>query len=297
VVGLVFGQDAARGRIDEQIQGLVGQDAEKAIEEMIAGSQNQSSGILAGILGITALLFGATGVFSELHDALNTIWEVEPKPQSTVMAFIKSRFLSFTLVLGIGFLLLVSLVISAGLSAVGAFFASALPGAELLWQLVHLIISLATFSTLFAMMFKVLPDAEIAWRDVWIGAVATAVLFTIGKFLIGFYLGAGALSSTYGAAGALVIILVWVYYSAQILFLGAEFTQVYARRFGSRIVPSENAIPLTEERRAEQGMPHKAPAQESASARTSEYRPVSSIASILAGVLIGLTVRVLRNSR
>jgi len=197
--------------------------------------------------------------------------------------------------------LLVSLVVSTALAAVTSLFSSLLPEMEFLAHALDLIVTLGIVAALFAMMFKVLPDVEIAWRDVWIGAIGTAALFGVGKYLIGLYLGASSVSSSYGAAGALVIVLVWVYYSAQILFFGAEFTQVYARHYGSRIVPDEDAVPLTEERRAQQGAPRKEPrpapprpAPEPARAAT---MPASSTASVIAGVLIGLTIRILRASR
>jgi membrane protein len=170
---------------------------------------------------------------------------------------IKKRFFPFTMVLGIAFLMLVSLVVSAALSALGTYLTGLAPGISFLMQIVNLVVSFVVITLLFALMFKILPDAEIAWRDVWLGAAITSLLFAIGKYLIGLYLGSSSVGSAYGAAGSLVVILLWVYYSGQILFFGAEFTQVYANRFGSRIVPSENAVPLTEEEREKQGMPRK----------------------------------------
>ncbi len=293
IVGLFFGQEAARGGIDQQIRGLVGDQGASAIQEMIANAGKQSSGILATVFGVIALLFGATGVFSELHGALNTIWEVEEKPRSGVVSYVRDRFLSLTMVLGIGFLLLVSLALSAALASMGSFFHTILPGTQALAHGVNFIVSIGIVTLLFAMMYKFLPDVKIAWRDVWIGAALTAFLFAIGKFLIGFYLGTSSMASAYGAAGALVLVLVWVYYSAQIFFLGAEFTQVYARRYGSRIEPAEDAVRVTGEKRAEQGMHHRTqPAP-----RRREAAPVASLASVLTGVLIGFAVRIMRGSR
>jgi membrane protein len=195
-------------------------------------------------------------VFGQLQDALNTIWEVQPKPAGLVGS-LKRRLVPMSMVLGIGFLLLVSLVLSAALSALSHFFNQLLPGTSVLWEIVNFVVSFGAVTGLFAAIYKVLPDVKIRWSDVWIGAAVTALLFTIGKLLIGLYLGNASIGSTYGAAGSLLVVLVWVYYSAQILFFGAEFTQVYARRFGSQIVPSEHAVPLTEEARAQAGMPRK----------------------------------------
>jgi membrane protein len=187
------------------------------------------------------LLFGALGVFNALHEALNTIWEVKEEETEGIWNSIKkvivNRFLSFTMVLGIGFMLLVSLVISAAISALGTWIGELLPFQEVILQIINLVISIAVITVFFGLIFKVLPDADVAWRDVWIGAFFTAVLFSIGRTLIGLYLGSSAVASSFGAAGSLVVLLLWIYYSAQILFFGAEFTQVYANQFGSRIVP------------------------------------------------------------
>jgi membrane protein len=168
---------------------------------------------------------------------------VKPKPGRGFVGIVKDRFLSFTMVLGVAFLLLVSTILTAALAAVGRYLGDALPGGEAVWQLVNLTFSLAMTTVLFALIFTVVPDAEVAWKDVWVGAGVTSLLFTLGKFLIGFYLGKASVSSAYGAAGSLVVLVIWVYYSAQILLLGAEFTQVYARHFGSRVRPSDNAVP------------------------------------------------------
>jgi membrane protein len=198
-------------------------------------------------VGVITLLFGALGVFNELHNALNTIWEVKEEETKGFVASIKkvifNRLLSFTMILGIGFLLLVSLVISAGLSAVQETIGNAIPVSEILLQIVNLIVSIGVITVLFALIFKYLPDAEIAWRDVWFGAFVTSILFSLGKFLIGLYLGNSAVASSFGAAGSLVLLLIWIYYSAQILLFGAEFTQVYANNYGSKIVPEGEEVP------------------------------------------------------
>lgn len=254
IAGLVFGEEAARGQVVEQMGGLVGKQGAEAIQEMIANARKPESGIIAAVIGVATLLFAATGVFGELHDAMNTIWEVQPKPGGGVMRFIKDRFLSFTMVLGIAFLLLVSLVLTTALAATGKYLSGLVPFAAVM-QVLNFVISFAVITLLFAMMFKLLPDVKIGWSDVWIGAVITGLLFTLGKLLIGLYLGHSSIGSAYGAAGSFVVLLVWVYYSSQILFLGAEFTQVYANKYGSRIEPAEGAEPVTDEARAEQGIP------------------------------------------
>ncbi|HXG64903.1 MAG TPA: YihY/virulence factor BrkB family protein [Blastocatellia bacterium] len=257
IVGFVLGQEAAQGQIAGQMQALVGDQSAQAIQEIIAHAHRTDTGILAAVIGVATLLFGASGVFGALQDGLNTIWEVQPKPGRGIWGIIKDRFLSLTMVLGVGFLLLVSLLLSAALAALGKYFEGLLPLPAFVWQAANLVISFGVITLLFALIYKILPDVEIAWGDVWVGAAITSLLFTIGKFLIGLYLGRSTIGSTYGAAGSLVVILIWIYYSAQILFFGAEFTQVYANQYGSRIKPDEDAMPVTEEARAQQGMPRK----------------------------------------
>jgi membrane protein len=257
IAGLVFGEEAAQQQLVGQIEALVGEEGAFAIQEMIAGASQTEDNILAAAVGFVVLLFGAAGVFGQLQDALNTMWEVKPKEGRGIMGIIKDRFISFGMVLGIGFLLLVSLVISAALAALGNFLVGLLPAYEVVMQIVSFVVSFAVITLLFALLFKFLPDAEVDWRDVWLGAIVTALLFTIGKELIGLYLGRSAVASTYGAAGSLVVLLLWIYYSGQILFFGAEFTQVYANMFGSRIVPAEEATFISEEERIKQGIPHK----------------------------------------
>lgn len=244
MLGLVFGEEAARGEIAGQLTAAFGYEASRGIEELIAAARVPSQGALGTLFGVVVLLLGASGVFGELQASLNTVWEVESKPGQGVLGFIKARFFSFTMVLGVGFLLLVSLVVSTLLSALGGAITPDAPGLSVLVQVLSALVSFAFVTVLFALMYRVIPDVRIAWRDVFMGAAVTALLFTIGKFLLGLYLGRASVASPYGAAGSLVVFVLWVYYSAQILFLGAEFTQVYATTLGSRIVPDEHAVAL-----------------------------------------------------
>ena len=244
IAGLAVDQEALRGRLGTELGALVGPSGDAAIRAIVENAKAPSEGIVSSILGMVVLLFGASGVFGELQSALNTIWEVAPKPGRGIWGTIRDRLFSFAMVMGVAFLLLVSLILSAGLAAVGRFFEQSLPGGEAVWQVVNFLLSLGVVTSLFAVTFKVVPDAEVRWRDVWIGAFVTAFLFSVGKLLIGLYLGKSTVASSYGAAGSIVLLVIWVYYSSLILFLGAEFTQVYAKRFGSRIRPSENAVPL-----------------------------------------------------
>ena len=257
IAAQVFDESTARGQLQDELRSLVGDDGSKAIEQMIESANKPGEGIFASVLSFLILLVGASGVFGQLQQSLNTIWEVQPKPGRGVWGVIQDRFLSLAMVFGIAFLLLVSLILSAALTSLGTVF-ERLPD-SLVWlsQAAHFSISLVLITLLFALMFKYLPDVKIAWRDVWLGAIITAILFTVGKFAIGLYLGHSAMASSYGVAGSFVVLLVWVYYSSQILFFGAEFTQVYANRYGSRIVPAENAEPVTAEARAQQGLSAK----------------------------------------
>jgi membrane protein len=240
--GAVFGADAARGELVGQVEGMVGRQGAAAIQEMIAHAEKPATGTLAAIAGIVTLLVGAGGVFGQLQDTLNVIWKVRPKPGRGLWRMIRDRFFSFTLVLGTGFLLLASLVVTAAMHALGEYLLGLMPGAQILGHMLNFVLSFAATALLFALIFRFIPDARVAWSDVWIGALLTAALFTLGKFLLGLYLGRGAVSSAYGAAGSLVVLLVWIYYSAQILFFGAEFTQVYAKRYGSGVKPAQDAV-------------------------------------------------------
>lgn len=301
IAGFVFGRDAAQNELVNQLQGLIGQQGAEAIQTMVANAGRPSAGIIATIIGIVTLLFGASGVFSELQGALNTIWGVEPKPDRGWKGILRDRLLSFLLVLGTGFLLLASLVLSSVLSAIGSYFQTLLPGSNILWQILNFVIALAITTLLFAMLYKLIPDVEVAWSDVWIGALATALLFSIGRFLIGLYLVNSSTTSVYGAAGSLVIVLIWIYYSAQIIFFGAEFTQVYANKYGSHIVPSDNAVPLSSAARAEQGLgPGDAAAEGEPAPQGTESTPqapqrAGALTSFFIGMLVGL--RRQRNKR
>lgn len=254
IAGAIFGDDAARGEIVRQIRGLVGQDGAEVIQTALQNAHKPDTRNIASVISIGLLLFGASNVFAQIQDALNTIWEVQPKPGRSIVQTLRKRFLSFAMVAGVGFLLLVSLIVNAGLAAMVNYFSNLVPGFDLLWQVANFIISFAVITLLFALIYKVMPDAKIAWNDVWIGSAITSLLFVIGKSILGIYLGNSSFGSAYGAAGSLVIVLAWINYAAQIIFFGAEFTQVYARKYGSRIVPDENAMRIPELNRAKQGM-------------------------------------------
>jgi membrane protein len=234
VAGLAFGQKAAEGKFSRQLQGLVGETGARAVQALIRSANRPTLGVIASTIGIGTLLVGASGAFVELQGALNKIWKVQRRSESILLGVIRERFLSFGLVLGLGFLLLVSLVVSAALGAVGNFMAPVLPWPVLLLEAVNFLLSLAVIALLLALIFKYLPDTEIAWSDVWIGAAVASLLLTTGKGLIGLYLARSTVASAYGAAASLIIILTWVYYSAQILLLGAEVTHVYSYKHGSR---------------------------------------------------------------
>ena len=242
IAGLVFGADAARGEIAGQLRSLMGPEASEGVQKLLTSAQSPREGILATLVGVVVLLFGASGVFGELQESLNTVWEVTTRPGRGVIGLVKDRFFSFTMVLGVAFLLLVSLVISTLLSALGGSIHPSAPAFAVVWQGVNFVVSFVSATVLFALIFKVIPDVRIAWKSVWIGALATAFLFTIGKHLLGLYLGRASVASPYGAAGSVVVLVIWVYYSAQILFLGAEFTQVFARATGSRLEPTAKAM-------------------------------------------------------
>jgi membrane protein len=249
IAGSLFGEAAARGKIIDQIQGAVGREGAAFLQTLLQNANHggPGTGIIASVLGIVALLFGATGLFVELQDALNTVWGVTAKPNLGVKDFFRKRLLSFAMILSIGFFLLLSLIASAVLSTLSHFAATNLSdGLGPFWQIINSIVSLGVITLLFATIYKLLPDVKIMWSDVWVGAVITSLLFMIGRSLLGLYLGSTAFNSTYGAAGSLIVLLVWFYYSAQILFFGAEFTQVYASHYGSQIVPNRYAVPLSE---------------------------------------------------
>lgn len=237
IAGFWFGEQAARRELFSQFSGLVGSEGAEAIQALVSAAQKPKTGAWATVIAGVTLFAGATGVFVQLQDALNSVWSVRREPGRGLRNFIKDRLLSFALIVGIGFLLLVSLVLSAGLSALDKFMIVLVPAQETIWHGINFVVSFGVITLLFALIFKVLPDVKIAWRDVWIGAIITALLFNVGKHLFGLYLGRSSVSSVFGAAGSLVIVLLWVYYSAQILFLGAKFTQIYSNKYGSRFKP------------------------------------------------------------
>jgi membrane protein len=235
IAGFVFGQDAASGRIFAELEGFLGTEGAAAIQGMVKSASAPAKSTLGTIIGVVMLLIGATTVFAELQSALDRIWRVPAAAKSEgLWQLLRSRFLSFGLILAIGFLLLVSLLISAALSALGALWSSLFAGWEIALQILNFLLGMAIITVLFAMIYKYLPRLRIGWHDVWIGATVTAFLFSVGKLLIGLYIGKSGVASGFGAAGSIVLLLVWVYYSAQIFLLGAEFTWIYAYRFGSR---------------------------------------------------------------
>lgn len=235
VAGAVFGQEAARGEVVAQIQGLLGKSGAEVVQTALANTQNPQSGngIVPFIISTLALIFGASGVFIQLQDSLNAVWNVDPSPQAGVKAVVRKRIFSFAMVITIGFILMVSLIVSTSLAALSTFTNQLVPALESLWQLVNIGISLGVFTLLFALIYKYLPDIHIAWKDVLVGAFFTSILFSIGKELLGLYLGNGTFGSAYGAAGSVVTVLAWIYYAVQIMLFGAEFTQVYTRKYGS----------------------------------------------------------------
>ena len=235
VAGLVFGRDAAQGAVVDQLEGLIGQTGAQAVQDLLKNVARPSAGIVATLTGVTVLVIGATSVFAELQDDLNRIWQVPTKQKvSSWWAWLRTRILSIGLILAMGFLLLVSLAASAAFDAFAAWSTSALAGWEPLAHGINFVVSFVLTSALFAMIYRFMPQATIEWRDVGIGALVTAFLFSIGKYLIGLYIGKSALASGFGAAGSLAVLLAWVYYSAQIFLFGAEFTWAYAHAFGSR---------------------------------------------------------------
>lgn len=283
IAGIVFGHDAAQGKIFGQLEGVLGPTTAAAMQEMVKNAAKPKSGSIATIVGVVTLILGASGVFGQLKDALNTIWDVKPKEGGGIMALLRDRFLSFAMVFGVGFLLLVSLVIDTAIAAMGKYAGSHLPGGEALWHIVELVFSFCVVTVLMAGIFRVLPDLKIEWRDVWLGAALTSALIVLGKFALGIYFARSAVGSSFGAAGSLVIVLLWVYYSAQILLFGAEFTQVYARAHGSlkeKAKPTKPAdvtpVPVT--------IYKTAPAKRGGMGKA----VVGGVAGLLIGALIGL---------
>jgi membrane protein len=233
VAGLVFGRDAAQNAISAQFSGLMGRQTAEVVQSAVASAAGRSSSIIATIIGIVTLIATASGVFGEMQAALNSIWKTKPQA-TTVSRLIRARVISLGLVAALGFLLIVSLVISAGLTAFGNYLDTVLPMGKLFFPVLNFVVSLVLFGVLFGAIYKVLPDRSLQWNDVVTGALTTSLLFNIGKSLIGWYIGSSAIASSYGAAGGLIVLLLWVYYSVQIFLLGAEFTKIYANRHGSK---------------------------------------------------------------
>lgn len=255
--GLIFGPQQAEAQLIAQIENWIGVDAAHFVRTMIESARVSNAGVVATVVGLLTLIFGALGWFGQLQDALNTIWEVKPRPGRGLVGLIKDRLLSLAMVLGSGLLLLLSTILSTSLAILYKVVGPLLPAHMLFIESMNLIVSFVLVTFVFALIFKVLPDVQIAWRDVWLGALLTGILFTLGKYLISFYLSNSSIGSVYGAAGSLAALLIWIYYSAQILFFGAEFTQVYAHRRHARIRPLPTAMPVSEEMRAQEGTPHE----------------------------------------
>ena len=259
IAALVVGADAARSAVSAQMSSFLGTSGGEAIDTLLTGADRDRAGVIGTIVGAILLIFTAGAVFAQLKEALNRVWEVEAKKpeglKAKVVKAVRKNFLSFVGVAGTGFLLLVSLLMSTVLAALGRHLAGAWPTLAILWQVVNFVFTLAIVTIVFAAMFKFLPDARIAWRDVFVGAAITALLFVLGQFGLGYYLGAGPTGDKFGAAGAVVLVLVWVYYSSMIVFLGAEITQVYANKYGSRVRASKDAEPLPEAIAKREGAP------------------------------------------
>jgi len=239
IAGMVFRPEDVQGRVAAQLAALLGTEGARAVQAMLEGARNREAGVFATIVGGVTFLLASTGAFMELQNAFNQIWRVKPKDGAGIRDFIMQRLVSFGLVVAIGFLLLVALVVSAALSALAEWINSRAPGLPFVWRAFDVVLSLSVITVLFAILYRVLPDVKLRWGDVWAGAAATALLFTIGKFLIGLYLGRSSTTSSYGAAGSVVIVLLWVYYTSQVVLLGAEFTRVYTRRERSKPQPAD----------------------------------------------------------
>lgn len=257
VAGAVFGREAVQGQIIGQLDGLIGQQGGALVQDLVAASSNTDKGLVAALLSAFVLVIGATSVFAELQNTLDRIWHVPPEQKPTgLWALLRARLLSFGMILGLVFLLMVSLTVSAAVAAFGTLTGELMPGAEVLLQALNVAVSLGISTLLFAMIYKLLPNASIAWGDVWVGAFATALLFELGKFLIGLYLGKSSMTETFAAAGSLVVLIAWVYYAAQVFLLGAEFTKVYAQEHGSQAAAQALAMTAAT---GQQGAPAEGP--------------------------------------
>jgi membrane protein len=248
VAGFIFGKEAVTGEISGQISGMMGEETGRDVEEMVAKASEKKDSIIATIISVVVLIFGATGVFAQLQKVLDLIWEVKPAPKKAWLKTIKDRVFSFGLIMSIAFLLIISLVVTTALAAIGDKVAANISEALMVvFKILNFIMSLGVLTVLFALMFKILPDVKVAWSDVWIGSLVTAILFTIGKFGLAFYFGKAEPGSAYGAAGTIVLIMLWVSYSCMIVFFGAEFTKQYAMDKGHDVIPTRDAKKLTGE--------------------------------------------------
>ncbi|MBA6313573.1 YihY/virulence factor BrkB family protein [Cellulophaga baltica] len=256
IVGSIWGTEIVQGRLTSEISTALGSNAAESIETIIAGTQNKEENLISTIIGVGTLLFGATGVFYQLKLSLNEIWQIKPNPDANFWKLVTDRARSFAFILVIGFLLLVSFIVTAGISALNEYIRRVLP--DILIYIAYFLdftVSVSIITVLFALMFRYMPDAKIRWKTVWIGALITAILFVIGKSLLGFYFGEANPGSTYGAAGTIVLILLWVSYSCLILFFGAEFTYIYAKRYGHKITPSYFALDNNDTNSEQQSKP------------------------------------------
>jgi len=245
VAGAIYGEQAASGLLAQSLTSSIGADAANAVQDMVVRTRKPSDNIIASLTGVVLLVVGATGVFGQLQDALNTVWSVQQKPGKIIKTLLRDRLTSFAMVLGVGFLLLTSLILTTGLQIASDLIAGVVPVPAIIWSALSSAVSFLVVALLFGAIFRVLPDVEIMWKDVRFGALLTAGLFVLGKIVLGWYLGRAATTSVYGSAGSLVLILLWVYYSSLILLLGAEFTQVYSRSQGRTIKPSKGAVRFT----------------------------------------------------
>jgi membrane protein len=243
IVGSLAGHETAQNYIYNSVSGLVGEQSAKAVIEIMQKANRENGGVFAAIIGVALLLFGAGGVVGQLQSSLNTIWGVETKTQNGIWPIVRARFISYAMLLATGFLLLVSLIVTTAISALSDYLVRMLPAVGSVWPAVDIAISFGFVTILFALIYKFLPDVKIAWRDVWVGAALTALFFSIGKLLIGLYLAKGTATAVYGAAGSVVTVLLWVYYSSLIFFFGAEVTRVYATQYGRGLKPTEIAAP------------------------------------------------------
>lgn len=246
LAGMFFGEEAVRGQIFSEFQGLMGRDSALLIQDVLKSAARPSSGSLPAVIGVVTLVLGATAVFGQLQDALNTVWAVAPKPGAALTTLLRKRLHSFALVVGLGFLLLVSLVLSAALSGFSSYLERVFAFPVDLLEIANFVVSFVAITLLFAMMYRILPDVRLAWRDVWLGSILTSLLFMVGKTLISLYLGRTSVASAYGAAGSLVVILLWVYYSSLIFFFGAELTRVHSRQFRTLRQPEKGAVRVPE---------------------------------------------------